>query len=60
MSNDYGKVTRKPSWLKIKLHENSEYAEVAALVKENNLHTICSSGKCPIKLNAGADAQQRL
>jgi lipoic acid synthetase len=47
MSNDYGKVTRKPSWLKIKLHENSEYAEVAALVKENNLHTICSSGKCP-------------
>lgn len=47
MSNDYGKVTRKPSWLKIKLHENSEFAEVAALVKENNLHTICSSGKCP-------------
>ena len=47
MSKDYGKVTRKPSWLKIKLHENSEFAEIAALVKENNLHTICSSGKCP-------------
>lgn len=47
MSENYGKVTRKPSWLKIKLHEGAEYAEIAKLVKENNLHTICSSGKCP-------------
>lgn len=48
MPKNYEEVTRrKPAWLKIRLHEGAEFAEVAKLVKENCLHTICSSGKCP-------------
>ena len=42
-----GKVTRKPEWLKIKLHEGAGYREVANMVKTNGLCTICVSGKCP-------------
>ncbi|MDR0954737.1 MAG: lipoyl synthase [Rikenellaceae bacterium] len=42
-----GKVTRKPAWLKIKLHEGAGYAQVAKLIGNNELHTICVSGKCP-------------
>ncbi len=42
-----GKVTRKPEWLKIKLHEGAGYGEVANVVKTNGLYTICASGKCP-------------
>lgn len=38
---------RKPQWLKIKLHNTQGYAEVASLVKQHDLHTICSSGRCP-------------
>ena len=47
MSKTNGKVTRKPEWLKIKLHEGTGFAEVAKLVGNNGLHTICASGKCP-------------
>ncbi|MCD7963528.1 MAG: lipoyl synthase [Rikenellaceae bacterium] len=47
MPEKYGEVTRKPEWLKIRLHEGHGYAEVAKIVRENSLHTICSSGKCP-------------
>lgn len=42
-------LNRKPSWLKLNVHNTSEYSEISALVKEHNLHTICSSGKCPNK-----------
>ena len=38
---------RKPDWLKIKLPQKDAYAEVKQLVKNNNLHTICTSGSCP-------------
>ena len=41
------KIKRKPSWLKIQLPEGDDYARINNIVKENNLHTICSSGKCP-------------
>ncbi|MCD8185175.1 MAG: lipoyl synthase [Rikenellaceae bacterium] len=47
MPKTYGKVTRKPEWLKIRLHGGSGFAEVAKLVGAQGLHTICSSGKCP-------------
>lgn len=45
----YEQVTsiRKPDWLKIRLHRTAEYAEVRHIVEQHNLHTICSSGKCP-------------
>lgn len=42
-----GKAGSKPVWLKIRLHQNADYGSVASLVKEHDLHTICSSGKCP-------------
>ena len=38
---------RKPDWLKIKLPKKDTYKDVKQLVKDNNLHTICTSGSCP-------------
>ncbi|MDY3978558.1 MAG: lipoyl synthase [Tidjanibacter sp.] len=51
MSETDDKLTRqsKPNWLKIKLHNGEGYAEVANIVASHNLHTICSSGRCPNK-----------
>ena len=40
---------RKPNWLKIRLHRSETFAEVARIVQEHSLHTICSSGRCPNK-----------
>jgi lipoic acid synthetase len=37
----------KPDWLKVQIAGNGEYAKMKKLVKENGLHTICESGKCP-------------
>ncbi len=41
------KPLRKPSWLKIKLPSGKNYLSVREIVEKNELHTICSSGKCP-------------
>jgi lipoyl synthase len=41
------KTVRKPSWLKIKIPGGEKYTELKKIVEENQLHTICSSGKCP-------------
>lgn len=38
---------RKPDWLKIRLHNNEGFSQVARIVEEHGLHTICSSGRCP-------------
>jgi lipoyl synthase len=38
---------KKPEWLKTQLHSNPNYTKVHGLVKQNGLHTICTSGKCP-------------
>ncbi len=38
---------KRPEWLKIKLHSNETFSQVARIVKEHKLHTICSSGQCP-------------
>ncbi|WP_262709455.1 lipoyl synthase [Acetobacteroides hydrogenigenes] len=38
---------KKPEWLKIKLTEGENYASTSETVKAHNLHTICSSGRCP-------------
>ena len=37
----------KPDWLKVKIPSGKEYLKVKEIVEERNLHTICSSGKCP-------------
>ena len=46
---DSGCASRKPSWLKIRLHKSDAFAEVDRIVAEHGLHTICSSGRCPNK-----------
>ena len=43
------KITRKPEWLKIKIESGEHYPFVKKMVDEHQLHTICSSGKCPNK-----------
>jgi lipoyl synthase len=40
-------IKRKPEWLKIKLPKGTNYAQVKSIVQRHNLHTICTSGKCP-------------
>ncbi|MDR3184754.1 MAG: lipoyl synthase [Prevotellaceae bacterium] len=40
-------MERKPGWLKIKLEHSPQYPRVRQLVAAHNLHTICSSGRCP-------------
>ncbi|MDD7258182.1 MAG: lipoyl synthase [Prevotellaceae bacterium] len=40
---------RKPKWLYTQIEGGEKYGMVEKIVKENNLHTICSSGKCPNK-----------
>ena len=40
-------ISRKPDWLKIKIENTENFAFVKKIVAKNQLHTICSSGKCP-------------
>lgn len=41
------KGIQKPDWLKVKIAGDGKYQNMKKLVKDNNLHTICESGKCP-------------
>ncbi len=41
--------SRLPRWMKVPLPHGKAYSEVKNLIKEHNLHTICSSGNCPNK-----------
>lgn len=38
---------KKPDWLKVSLASTGNFAEVKKIVQQHNLHTICTSGKCP-------------
>jgi lipoyl synthase len=40
-------IQRKPDWLKIKLPKGTNFTQVKNIVARYNLHTICTSGKCP-------------
>jgi|GEM_PF-30728 len=40
-------IERKPDWLKTKLDTKGDFLKIKKIVESNNLHTICSSGKCP-------------
>jgi lipoic acid synthetase len=37
----------KPDWLKTQIPGDGKYRDMLKLVRENKLHTICESGKCP-------------
>jgi len=41
------KYKKKPDWLKMKLPHTENFTQVNKLIAEYNLHTICTSGKCP-------------
>jgi lipoyl synthase len=41
------KLPHKPSWLKVKLPKGENYLKVKELLSQQNLSTICQSGKCP-------------
>lgn len=38
---------KKPDWLKIRLGGNESFTQTKKIVESHNLHTICSSGRCP-------------
>ncbi|NDV46989.1 lipoyl synthase [Paludibacter sp. 221] len=38
---------RKPDWLKTQFKSDKNFELVSRVVKDNQLHTICSSGRCP-------------
>ncbi|RPI41663.1 MAG: lipoyl synthase, partial [Bacteroidetes bacterium] len=40
-------VYRLPRWMKVPMPEGKDYTRVKNLIRENNLHTICTSGNCP-------------
>ena len=41
------KIQRKPDWLKIHLPQTKNLSKISEIIKNNNLNTICTSGKCP-------------
>jgi lipoic acid synthetase len=38
---------RLPDWLKVRLPGAGEYAETKALLRRQNLHTVCEEARCP-------------
>ncbi|VBB48031.1 Lipoyl synthase [uncultured Paludibacter sp.] len=38
---------KKPEWLKTNIQSSENFSFVNKIVKENGLHTICTSGRCP-------------
>lgn len=40
-------VLRKPDWIRVKAPVSKGYAETRAIVKENNLITVCEEAGCP-------------
>ena len=40
-------LTKKPYWLKVKFPSHQNFFYVSNILKEEGLHTICQSAKCP-------------
>jgi lipoic acid synthetase len=38
---------RKPSWLKVRAPGGPQYLRLKALMREQNLHTVCEEARCP-------------
>jgi lipoic acid synthetase len=47
LSSSELQTKKKPAWLKVKFPSHHNYFRVSSLIKENNIHTICQSAKCP-------------
>lgn len=46
-SPESNSLKRLPSWMRMKMPMGYNYSRVKNLVKEHQVHTICSSGNCP-------------
>ncbi|MFB6318559.1 lipoyl synthase [Saccharicrinis sp. FJH54] len=40
---------RLPRWMKVPMPKGTNYSQVKNLIREHDLHTICTSGNCPNK-----------
>jgi lipoic acid synthetase len=40
-------IVRKPDWIRVKAPVSREYAATRAVVRANNLHTVCEEAACP-------------
>lgn len=40
-------VTRKPSWLRVRLPTGAKYQEINDIVRTHKLQTVCAESKCP-------------
>lgn len=47
MDKKYKHYKRLPSWMKMEWPRGELYSRMKNQVEKNNLHTICTSGKCP-------------
>jgi lipoic acid synthetase len=45
--NSQTPIERKPAWIKTKLRTGPQYTELKALVRRENLHTVCEQAGCP-------------
>ena len=41
------RIAKKPAWIRAKAPGSPEYAATRAIVKENNLATVCEEARCP-------------
>jgi lipoic acid synthetase len=44
---DSAEQPQKPAWIRVKAPVSKGYAETHALMRENNLHTVCEEAGCP-------------
>src|SRR5205085_7791661 len=42
-----GPVSKKPAWIRVKAPISRGYAETRAIVRANDLHTVCEEAGCP-------------
>ena len=40
-------VQRKPEWIRMKAPDSARYQEIKAILRNNNLHTVCEEASCP-------------
>jgi lipoyl synthase len=45
--SQHGVPGRKPSWLKVRAPGGPQYMRLQALMREQNLHTVCEAARCP-------------
>jgi lipoic acid synthetase len=38
---------RKPNWIKMQVPDSPRFQEIKAILRENNLHTVCEEASCP-------------